>query len=148
MMYTFLDYRVGAYMTADPIRVMPDLTLRDLQAAFERHDFNAFPVVDRDGRMVGLVTKLDFLKAFTFTPEQIVPHYDALMRRTVADVMTEAVIDVDVGLRLTRALELMVQRRARSFPVVDGDGQLVGMIAREDVMRALRDATRPDTIDV
>ena len=107
---------------------------------FERHDFNAFPVVEA-GDVVGLVTKFDFLKAFAFTTGQMVPHYDELMRRQVKEVMTEAVVHVEPTAPLTRVLQLMVNLRARSLPVMDPDHRLVGMISREDVMRALKVAT-------
>jgi CBS domain-containing protein len=112
-----------------------------IETLFKKHDFNAFPVVEA-GKMLGIVTKLDFLRAFAFTTSQIVPHFDELMRRTVADVMTEAVVHVEPAEPLTRVLQLMVNLRNRSFPVVGADGQLVGMISREDVMRALRETTR------
>jgi CBS domain-containing protein len=90
--------------------------------------------------MVGLVTKFDFLKAFAFTTSQLVPHYDELMQRTVGEVMTTDVISVDPDMRLTRVLELMLSRKARSFPVVSG-ATVVGVISREDIMRALKQAT-------
>jgi len=94
--------------------------------------------------MIGLVTKFDFLKAFAFTPSQMVPPYDALMQRTVGEIMTEAVIHVEPAAPLTRVLQLMVQRKARSFPVLAPNQQLVGIIAREDIMRALKEATQED----
>jgi CBS domain-containing protein len=43
---------------------------------------------------------------------------------------------------LTRVLQLMVSVKARSFPVVSPERRLVGMISREDVMRALKEATQ------
>jgi CBS domain-containing protein len=95
-----------------------------------------------EGRVLGLVTKFDFLRAFAFTTDQVVPHYDELMRRTVGDIMTEAVVHVEPGAPLTRILQLMVSLKARSFPVLDRDQRLVGVISREDIMRALRDSTR------
>ncbi|MGO9702550.1 MAG: CBS domain-containing protein [Xanthobacteraceae bacterium] len=49
--------------------------MRELEALFEKHDFNSFPVVE-EGRMLGIVTKFDFLRAFAFTTGQMVPHYD------------------------------------------------------------------------
>jgi CBS domain-containing protein len=64
------------------------------------------------------------------------------MNRTVGDVMTEAVVHIEPAAPLTRALQLMVNLKARSFPVVAPDGHLVGIIAREDLMRALQEATR------
>ena len=139
-MYRFVEYTTGQYMTQEVITVARSTTLRELEQLFERHDFNAFPVVEA-GMMLGLVTKLDFLEAFIFTTGQIVPHYDELMQKVVSDVMTEAVVHLDATTPLTRALQMMVDLKARSFPVVSPDRQLAGMISREDVMRALRDAT-------
>ena len=128
-------------MTPAVQTVTRQVTLRDLEALFERHDFNAFPVVEA-GKVIGIVTKFDFLQAFAFTTNQIVPHFDDLMRRTVADVMTEAVVHVEPTAPLTRVLQLMVSLKSRGLPVISSDGQLLGMISREDVMRALKESTR------
>jgi CBS domain-containing protein len=140
-MYRFLECTAGQYMTAAVQTVTREVSIRDLEALFETHDFNAFPVVE-GGKMVGIVTKFDFLRAFAFTTSQVVPHYDELMSRTVANVMTEAVVHVEPAAPLTRILQLMVSTRSRSFPVVGSDQQLVGMISREDVMRALKETTQ------
>jgi len=128
-------------MTRSVKAVTRQTTMRELEALFEKHDFNAFPVVE-DGRCLGIVCKFDFLRAFAFTSSQIVPHYDELMRRPVADVMTEAVVHVDPTSPLTRVLQLMVSLKTRSFPVLNAEQQLEGMISREDVMRALKEATQ------
>ena len=53
-----------------------------------------------------------------FTTEQMVPHYDVLMRRQVADVMTKAVTHVEPTTPLTRVLELMVSLATRSLPLL------------------------------
>jgi CBS domain-containing protein len=98
--------------------------------------------VVEDGKILGIVSKFDFLRAFAFTSSQVVPHYDELMGRPVADVMTEAVVHVDPASPLTRVLQPMVSLKTRSFPVMSADGQLVGMISREDVMRALEETTQ------
>ena len=60
----------------------------------------------------------------------------------MADVMTEAVVHVEPAAPLTCVLQLMVGLRSRSFPVIGPDGKLLGMISREDVMRALKETTR------
>ena len=114
------------------------LTMRELGAMFERDDFNAYPVED-DGQMVGLVTKFDFLRCFAFTPNQMVPRYDDLMKRTVSDVMTSEFIYVRSDTKLTRVLQLMVEHRFRSVPVIDSGHRLEGMIARGDILRALEE---------
>jgi CBS domain-containing protein len=53
-------------MTRDVTTVTREVTLRDLEALFEKHDFNSFPVMEQ-GKLLGIVTKFDFLKAFAFT---------------------------------------------------------------------------------
>ena len=140
-MYRFLECTAAQYMTRSVITVTRQLTMRELEQLFEKHDFNSFPVVE-DGNMVGIVTKFDFLRTFAFTTGQMLPRYDELMRRPVAETMTEAVVHVEPAAPLTRVLQLMVSLKARSFPVVDAQGELLGIISREDVMRALKEATR------
>jgi CBS-domain-containing membrane protein len=141
-MYRFLECTVDQYMTRSVKTVTSQVTMRELETLFEQHDFNAFPVVERR-KMLGIITKFDFLRAFAFTTGQMVPHYDELMNRLVAEVMTEAVVHVEPTAPLTRVLQLIVNLKTRSFPVLDTNRQLVGIISREDVMRALREATAP-----
>ena len=64
------------------------------------------------------------------------------MRRPVGKMMTEAVVHVEPAAPLTRVLQLMVSLKSRSFPVIGAERQLVGMISREDVIRALKEATQ------
>lgn len=139
-MYGFVGCRANQFMTRNVISVTRQATLRELAALFDKHDFNAFPVVE-DGRLCGIISKFDFLRAFAFTTSQVVPHYNELMSRPATEVMTEAVVHVDPTSPLTRVLQLMVSLKARSFPVMSADGRLEGMISREDVMRALKETT-------
>jgi CBS domain-containing protein len=140
-MYGFVGCTVRQFMTRAVVTVSRQTTMRELAALFEKHDFNAFPVVE-DGKVLGIISKFDFLRAFAFTTNQVVPHYNELMSRPAADVMTEAVVDVDPTSPLTRVLQLMVSLKTRSFPVTSAEGQLEGMISREDVMRALKETTQ------
>ena len=130
-------------MTRAVTTVARQTTMRELEKLFEKHDFNSLPVVE-DKKMLGIVTKFDFLRAFAFTTGQMLPHYDELMDRPVAEVMTEAVVHVEPTAPLTRVLQLMVSLKNRSFPVIGPDRQLLGMISREDLMRALKEATQDD----
>jgi CBS domain-containing protein len=124
-------------MTCDVKTVTRGVTLHELGDLFERDDFNAYPV-EENSQIVGLVSKFDFLACFIFTPAQMIPRYEELMKRTVADVMAPEFIYVGADTKLTRVLQLMVGHRLRSMPVIDGDQRLVGMISREDVIRALQ----------
>jgi len=122
-------------MTSTVTTVGRDLSIREASDMFERDDFNSYPVQE-DGQVIGIVTKFDLLKCFAFTPNQILPRYTELMKRTVGDVMTSDFIYVRPETRLTRVLQLMVEHRLRSIPVIDGE-KLAGIIAREDILKAL-----------
>ena len=136
-MYAFLEERVGDSMTREPKTVSRAVTLGGLGDLFEKEDFNAFPVVD-NSQVVGLVSKFDYLASFIFTPVHMIPRYEDLMKRTVSDIMVSEFIYVAEDTKLTRVLQLMVDHRLKSMPVIDGNQRLAGMIAREDVMRTLQ----------
>jgi CBS domain-containing protein len=140
-MYEFLKYQAGHVMTLELETIEPSASLAEAEAIFEKHDFNALPVVEADGRLVGIFSKLDFLAAFTFTPASIIPPYEEVMRCRVGDYMTRELVSVGPDSPLTRVLEDLVRTRNKSLPVVDGT-RLVGMVAREDVLQALRRAAR------
>lgn len=145
-MYEFLEYEVRDVMSK-PTTVRADATLAEVEQLLERTGFNGVPVVSDANTLVGFVTSLDLLLAFSFGTESILPQYDDIMRRLVSSVM-QTPATVNPRMRLTRVLEKMVATRNKSFPVVDPrNGALVGIVAREDVMQALRRAhsgERPD----
>jgi CBS domain-containing protein len=113
-MYGFLGCTVRQFMTRAVVTVTRQTTMRELEGLFERHDFNAFPVVEH-GKVIGIISKFDFLHAFAFTTGHVVP---------------------------PRVLQLMVSLKIRSFPVMNANGQLEGIISREDIMRALKETTQ------
>lgn len=140
-MFRFLESTTARYMTPAVKSVTRQCSMADLETLFAQYDFDAFPVVEGD-KLQGIVTKFDFLRAFGFTTGQLVPSYDELMKRTVGEMMTEGVVHVEPTMPLTRVLQLMVNLKLRSFPVLGPDRQLLGMISRGDVMRALKQATQ------
>jgi len=127
-MYEFLQERVETNMT--------ETTVGDLYRLFAADDFDAYPVVRGDA-LVGIVSKLDALNVFALSQDHILPRYKEGMATTVDEIMTSDVIAVDGESSLQRVLELLVKHRIKSLPVVDDRRNLVGMIAREDVMRAM-----------
>ena len=135
-MHRFLELRVADYMTRAVVTAAPDTPLRALEQIFAAHDFNGLPVLEAD-ELIGMVTKFDVLKVFAFTPHHVVPQYDELSRLTAAQIMTRSVISFPPEAPLSRVLQTFVDFRVKSFPVLE-QGRLVGVIAREDVVRALR----------
>jgi CBS-domain-containing membrane protein len=140
-MYAFLEEIAADSMTRQTKTVSRAVSLRELGDLFEKEDFNAFPV-EENSQVVGVVSKFDYLANFIFTPAHMIPRYEDLMKRTVADIMTPDFIYVRLETKLTRVLQLMVDHRLRSMPVIENDQRLAGMISREDVMRALQQCAR------
>jgi CBS domain-containing protein len=137
-MYEFLDYQVQDVMSR-AVCVRPDATLAEAEALLEKHGWNGLPVVDAAERPLGFVTSLDLLKAFAFSEDTILPPYERVLERRVEEVMSRDVLSVCPRTPLTRVLQKLVDSRSKSFPVLEGD-RVVGVVAREDVMGALRRA--------
>jgi CBS domain-containing protein len=138
-MYEFLDYKAQDVMARDPVTIAPEATLGELVECFAAHGFNGLPVVDHSGGFVGMVTKLDLLQAFGFDDEHMFPPYDEIMKRPVSGIMTRDVQIVWPRTPLHKVLQKMLTLGCKSLPVLD-DYRLVGVVAREDVMRGLYEA--------
>ncbi|MBN1571779.1 MAG: CBS domain-containing protein [Deltaproteobacteria bacterium] len=135
-MKNFILLYVKDAMTKDVVSIEPNTGLREVKSLFERHDYNSLPVIE-EGKLVGIVTKLDFIKHFIITPKSMIPNYDALLDDAVETVMNETPLTVSPETPLTRVLELMVETKLRSFPVVDSDMEVLGIVSREDVVKRL-----------
>lgn len=139
-MYEFLDWQVRDVMS-QPVTVPPETTIEQAEQVLETRGFNALPVVDASDALVGVVTTLDLLAAFRFTEAAMLPPYTEIVKRPVSGIMSRDVLTVCPRTPLTRVLEKLVDSRTKSFPVLDGD-RVVGVVAREDVMQALRRASQ------
>jgi CBS domain-containing protein len=131
---------VNDMMSTSPVTVGPMTSIGNLLALFERHDFNAFPVVDYRNRLVGIVSKLDVLKLLLEARGSTLAS-DAIATTYVAGVMRQKAVSVEPSDSITAAGNLMVTTKLRSLPVIErreGRSVLVGMLSRGDVLRWLR----------
>ena|ERR1700760_645346 len=135
-MYEFLQETVENNMTRNARSVPPETTVGDLYRLFAVDGFDAYPVT-RGDILVGIVSRLDTLKVFGLSEDHILPRYKEGMATTIDEIMTSDVVAVEGDTKLQRVLELMVAHRMKSLPVVDRWHHLVGIIAREDVMKAM-----------
>lgn len=133
-------HRIHEIMTRSPVTVNPKTGVRKLKALFNAHDFNAFPVVDEDGVLRGIVTTLDILRMFRSARSSYYPDLRALWARHAEDVMRRGVVTVRPDDFVETAVQLLVQHRHRSLPVVEGRrglARLVGIVSRRDTLRCL-----------
>ena len=140
-MYEFLEETVQDNMTRPARTVAPEMTIGDLLRLFATDEVNAYPV-ESNGRLVGIVSKADALKAFAFRQDGILPHYDDVMGTSVEEIMSRYVMTVDAESRLQRVLHLMEKYRFKSLPVVDAGNRILGVMARENVIQALARCNR------
>jgi acetoin utilization protein AcuB len=128
-------------MTRAPITVTPVTSVPDLIALFDRHDFNAFPVVDDRGIVRGIVTKLDVLRLLRPDQNLWVPAFAGVSSARVEDIMRRGVVSVEGADPVVVAADLMVETRLRSLPVVQRKPEgpmLVGIVSQGDLLRGLR----------
>jgi CBS domain-containing protein len=140
-MYEFTHYQVRDVMTSNPVTVGEDTSLGEIEDIFDQQDFNGLPVVDELGHLLGMVTKLDLLKAFDFNEKLKIPAYESIRQYPCERIMSVNVTSVRLESPLTRVLHYMIETRHKSFPVTQ-DGKLKGIIAREDILTALGRAAR------
>jgi len=113
-------------------------SVTDLLALFDRHDYNAFPVVGPEGGLVGIVSKLDVLRLFVGAATASRGLEENVC---AADVMQRKVVSIRAEDTIVQAGTLMVATNLRSLPVAhggDAGATLVGMLSRGDVLRGLR----------
>ncbi len=111
-------------MTTDVIAVRHTAALSRAAELMRQHRHHVLPVVESDGRLVGMVSEADVLGD---------PLYRQGPRGTVGAVMTQAPITVDIDATVGAARDLIAERGLRLLPVVK-DGILFGVVARSDVV--------------
>jgi CBS domain-containing protein len=97
-----------------------------------RHQVTGAPVVDSDGKLVGIITETDLLKLLT-EGDQGKPAGQA----TVAEFMTTNVITVPPAVDIYYVAGMFLANKFRRLPVVE-DGKIVGAITRYDLLRVVR----------
>ena len=127
-------------MTASPITVYPDSSIRELKILFERYNVNAFPVVDDRGILRGIVSRLDVLRVFRPDTRRRLSGLFTLWAERVEDIMSRGVDAVEPADSVVTAVDLMIATGRRSLPVVERrpmDPVLVGMVSRTDLLPCL-----------
>jgi len=117
--------RFESGMVVNPITIAPTATLAEAQALMAHHRISGIPVVERNGKLVGILTNRDV--RFAGNP-----------RQPVAELMTRddlATVSTDVGQEEARVL--LHQRRIEKLLVVDDDYRCVGLITVKDIEKAV-----------
>lgn len=126
-----MSLRVKDYMSRRVFTVSEDMDVTDAVHMLVKHDISGAPVVDRDGRLTGMLTERDCIAV------ALNAGYFDEPGGHVADYMTTPVETVTIDESLMDIAVRFRDTRYRRFPVMR-DGEMVGVISRRDVLRALQ----------
>ena len=140
-------------MTTEVITVSPQTKVLDLARLLAGNKINGAPVVDDQGRMVGVVTQsnlIDRAKKFELPhvitildahfylerPSTFKKNLEKLMGNLVADIMTAPPVTITADMEVDEIATIMARRQVHTLPVVE-DNKLIGIIGKIDIIRAL-----------
>lgn len=126
---------IADYMATELIALDPGMEINHAMKLLLDGRISGAPVVDDKGRLVGVLSKKDCLKA------ALNSSYYQEWGGTVADYMAREVETLEADMDLVQAAERFLSSHYRRFPVMR-DGRLAGQISRADVLRGLTENWR------
>jgi acetoin utilization protein AcuB len=131
---------VKQLMSGGVVTVPESMSCHDAVGVMVRNKIRHLPVVDRDGRLCGVVTDRD-LRHHLFTPRVFgaigsVPVERLLSTVAVREVMSTPAISVSPDADLQEAARAMLEDKLGSLPVVE-DGRIVGIVTETDLLRRI-----------
>ena len=140
-------------MTKEVITIHPETEVGQAAKLLLEHHVNGLPVVDKEGRLVGIICQSDLiaqqkripLPSFFImldsyipltSPKNIEKELQKMSAITVAEAMTSNPVTVNPGTDLEDIATLMVKNNIHTLPVLD-KGKLIGVIGKEDILRTL-----------
>lgn len=159
--------RAADVMTRDVKTVAPETTVSEIVQTLIKHHISALPVIDGEGRLVGVVSEADLLHRPEAGTEERRPWWldlfadpdaraEAFLKahgRTAAEVMSRDIEVVQEDTPLDVVAKLFDERRIKRLPVIR-DSRVVGIVSRSDLIRTLAEprtetpAPKPDDLAI
>jgi CBS domain-containing protein len=141
----FDSLTAGNIMSKKVVFVKQEMPLAEAAHLLAEKKISGGPVIDQDGRVIGVVSEKDFLKEMGVgaTPSfmQIATHcldskscmIGKLRNRTVGDIMTKPPITTGTEMTIGTISTLFAKRQINRLPIVDADGRPIGIVTRTDL---------------
>ncbi|MFF3905600.1 CBS domain-containing protein [Streptomyces sp. NPDC001848] len=154
---------VSDVMTHAVVAVGRDAPFKDIVKLMEQWKVSALPVLEGEGRVVGVVSEADLLPKEEFRDADPDPYSRALRRSdlakagavTAGELMTAPAVTVHADSTLAQAARIMALRKVKRLPVVNDEGLLEGVVSRADLLKVflredddIADEIRRDILDV
>lgn len=140
-------------MTTEVLTVSPETSISDLSKTLENRQVGGVPVVDKGGRLVGVITQNDLverardlelppainildLHIYLQIPSHLFHRVEKMLGTTVGDCMSQNPVTVAPDTPVSRIAALMAKQQVHTIPVLEG-GKIVGVIGKMDLVRAM-----------
>jgi len=140
-------------MTTEVLTVSPETSISELSKMLAIRQIGGLPVVDKDGRLVGVITQSDLVDRvrdlelppainildFHFylqIPSHLLQRVEKMLGTTVGDCMTPNPVTVAPDTPVAKIAALMAKQKVHTIPVLER-GKLVGVIGKMDLVRAM-----------
>lgn len=115
--------RAESGMIIDPVTLPISATVKDAKASMKEHSIGGIPIVDEEGRLLGIVTNRDL-------------RFEKNNNRPIAEVMTsDNLVTVSEGTSLEDAEDILQENKIEKLPVVNKEDKLVGLITFRDITK-------------
>jgi CBS domain-containing protein len=123
---------VESVMSRRVVQILEEIPMSEVRNIAAKYDYNGFPVVTREGRLVGMVTKGDLLRVACAALDD-----PQVWQQPVSRFMAHGILALRPMDSLRSAVQYMTESKLRSLPVIDADRRVLGMVSRNDLMVAI-----------
>jgi len=125
-------------MTRNPVTATPDMSIAEASALMKQEKVHRLPVLDKEKRLVGIITEKDILYATPSPATSLSIHEMAylLSKLTVKKLMSKNVVSITKDTTVEEAARMMVDQDLSSLPVLEGQ-QLIGIVTKSDMFKIL-----------
>ncbi|MBE9222517.1 CBS domain-containing protein [Cyanobacterium stanieri LEGE 03274] len=149
-----MNKTVADIMTPSPITVNPDTPLKDAITILAQKKLSGLPVVDKDNKLVGVISETDLMwqetgvepppyimildsVIYLQNPNRYEKDIHKALGQTVGEVMTNKPITIKSDDSVKRAAQILHEKKISRLPVVDADGNVVGIVTQGDIIQAM-----------
>jgi CBS domain-containing membrane protein len=145
----------GEIMTREVARVQADTSLAEVAELMGRRGVSGVPVVDQDGKVVGIISEKDFLAHMGVKEPQNFMTLVAgclktkgcialpIKKKKAGDIMSAPPMTVREETTAREIAAIFTEKNINRVAVVDGEAHLLGIVSRGDIVRATRSGARP-----
>jgi len=137
-MSTFDTMRVGDLMTLDPVVIRADAAIETAERLLHTYRISGLPVIDEDGRLVGVISRTDLLDDGTGSLSALLRGNGSGLR--VGELMTSPAVTVPMTATLAEAARLMRDERIHRVVAIDESGHPIGVLAATDYVYLVADS--------